>query len=280
MATASTRALVLTGGGTAGGAWMAGLVDTLRAKGCDLAEADLIVGTSAGARTGAQLATGTLADVTARYRRAGFPLVQLPALLRGYPAAVRSAIAGASSRQEAARRIANLPPLGSVLVPAAERRHEVSAQLPIQDWPARKLVLAAVDAESGGRVTFDANSGVALLDAVMASGNVPGIHALVEIGGRRYADGGVHSAYNVDLAAGHDLVVVIGPIRADPEARAELDAQIAALGTAIVHVITADDASFAAIGANTGHQWPAAIEAGAVQAGREIGKLQEIWPPA
>ena len=56
----TARALVLSGGGTAGGAWMLGLIHGLREEGVDLGDADLIVGTSAGARTGAQLAAGIL----------------------------------------------------------------------------------------------------------------------------------------------------------------------------------------------------------------------------
>ena len=47
------RAVVLSGGGTAGGAWMLGFIDGLREEGVDLTNADLIVGTSAGARAGA-----------------------------------------------------------------------------------------------------------------------------------------------------------------------------------------------------------------------------------
>ena len=59
----TTRALVLGGGGTVGTAWTAGLVSGLRREGVDLAEADLIVGTSAGAIVGTMLATGQDLDL-------------------------------------------------------------------------------------------------------------------------------------------------------------------------------------------------------------------------
>src|SRR5256885_15444383 len=49
-----TRALVLSGGGPGGAAWMLGFIDGLRRDGVDLGEADLVVGTSAGAPPGAQ----------------------------------------------------------------------------------------------------------------------------------------------------------------------------------------------------------------------------------
>src|SRR5919199_1718799 len=50
------RALVLGGGGITGIAWELGLLAGLRRLGTDLGDADLIVGTSAGAYVGAVLA--------------------------------------------------------------------------------------------------------------------------------------------------------------------------------------------------------------------------------
>lgn len=52
------RSVVLGGGGVPGSAWMAGLAAELRRRGIDLASADSIVGTSAGAIVGAALITG------------------------------------------------------------------------------------------------------------------------------------------------------------------------------------------------------------------------------
>src|SRR5688572_17337790 len=56
------RALVLGGGGITGVAWELGVLSGLREHGVDLTDADLIVGTSAGAVVGAQLATGVDPD--------------------------------------------------------------------------------------------------------------------------------------------------------------------------------------------------------------------------
>jgi NTE family protein len=61
--TNTTRALVLGGGAIAGLAWMAGLASGLRRERVDLADADLIVGTSAGAIVGTMLATGQDLDL-------------------------------------------------------------------------------------------------------------------------------------------------------------------------------------------------------------------------
>src|ERR1700691_3336464 len=51
-------ALVLSGGGRSGSAWQTGLLKGLREGGVTLTAADLIVGTSAGAVVGAQIASG------------------------------------------------------------------------------------------------------------------------------------------------------------------------------------------------------------------------------
>jgi NTE family protein len=58
----ATRALVLGGGGVTGVAWEIGLLAGLDARGVQLSHADLVVGTSAGAVVGAQLAWETSLD--------------------------------------------------------------------------------------------------------------------------------------------------------------------------------------------------------------------------
>ena len=265
------RALVLSGGGTAGGAWMLGMVDALRSEGVDLPDADLIVGTSAGARVGAALATGVLGEVIEMYRRSEVPPIELPAgAFEEFVATSMRIVAEAAGRDQAARRIANLEPLGPRLASDADRRRMIAAHLPVQEWP-EGLAITAVDAESGGRAVFDRDSGLGLLDAVTASGTLPGIFPLVTIDGRRYADGGVHSLYNADLAAGHDVVTVLSPMSLNPYLRGLLDSEVGALGEATVRVIVADDASLAAIGPNPGsaETAPAALEAGAAQ-GRAV----------
>jgi NTE family protein len=52
------RALVLGGGGPVGIAWEVGLLAGLLEAGCDLRDADYVLGTSAGSFVGSQLAAG------------------------------------------------------------------------------------------------------------------------------------------------------------------------------------------------------------------------------
>jgi NTE family protein len=277
--TAPSRALVLSGAGNAGAAWLAGIVSALQQQGADLGDADLIVGTSGGARVGAQIATGALDRAVEMYRRSDVPAVKVFATLPQFVAASMGIVAEAPDEQEAARRIAALGPLGARLASGDERRRTVAAQLPVRQWPSRRLLVAAVDAESGARVAFDAHSGADLVDAVTASGALPGIYPLVTVNGRQYADGAAHSLYSADLAAGHDVVLVLTPVPLNDYLRARLDAEVKALGPATVHVVTADERSLAAIGpdALSVGTAQAALEAGMSQARQEIAALQEIW---
>jgi NTE family protein len=277
--TTPSKALVLSGGGAGGAAWMAGFISALHAQGTDLGDADLIVGTSAGARVGTQLATGVLGQAVGMHRRGGIPAVRQYATLPQWIAASMRIIAQVSDEQEAARRIAAMGPLGERLASGAERHRQVTALLPVRQWPAQRLLIAAVDAVSGARVAFGADSGAALTDAVEASCALPGIYPLVTINGRRYADGGAYSLYSADLAAGHDVVMVLTPVPLNDYLQAKLDAEIRALGPAAVHVVTADEQSLAAIGpdANSNDTAQAALDVGAAQALREIAALHAIW---
>src|SRR5437867_3030897 len=93
MSAITSKAVVLSGGGFAGAAWMLGLIDALSSRGVDLGDADLIVGTSAGARTGAQLATGTVSAAVELHRRAALPQNQAPVKLEEFVAASMRIIA-------------------------------------------------------------------------------------------------------------------------------------------------------------------------------------------
>src|SRR5260370_22941745 len=56
---AGERALVLGGGGSAGNAWLIGVIAGLFDAGLDVTEADLIIGTSAGSTAAAQISSAT-----------------------------------------------------------------------------------------------------------------------------------------------------------------------------------------------------------------------------
>jgi NTE family protein len=207
-----TTAVVLGGGGLAGIAWQLGLVAGFRRHGIDLAAADRVVGTSAGSVVGAQITAGAdLEAVVARFMADDRP--ELPAA--SYDVSQRrrqleELTAGASDDTEVAIRIARMA-LAADTVPAERRRRVVASRLPSTEWP-RRLLITAVDADSGERVVFDSTSRVDLVDAVTASCAVPGIWPVHPIGARRYIDGGSISLTNADLSTGCTLVIVLTPL--------------------------------------------------------------------
>ena len=74
----------------------------------------------------------------------------------------------------------------------------------------------AVDYQTGRRVAFGRTGAppARLPDAVAASCAIPGFFRAVDIAGRRYVDGGLTSASNLDVLAGEglDLVIALNPM--------------------------------------------------------------------
>jgi NTE family protein len=70
------------------------------------------------------------------------------------------------------------------------------------EWPTRAFTCTAVDTADGTFVVWNNESRVPLAHAVASSCAVPGIFPPITINGRRYMDGGMRSATNIDLARG------------------------------------------------------------------------------
>ncbi|PNE37608.1 patatin-like phospholipase family protein [Streptomyces noursei] len=205
-------ALVLGGGGLTGIGWEVGMLVGLAEAGVDLGGADVVIGTSAGSIVGAQL-TSRLHPLEELYAHQLAAPDGRPVDRMGPAMFARFATIALRSRNAVSfgARMGRLA-LTAHTVPEAAHRRGIARTLGVHDWPARRLMVTAVDAVTGARTAFDATSGVPLLDAVSASCAVPGVYPPVTIDGKRWVDGGVHSSANVDLAAGYDRVVVIAPI--------------------------------------------------------------------
>ncbi|MEU4367624.1 patatin-like phospholipase family protein [Micromonospora chersina] len=268
-----TNALVLAGGGVAGIAWELGVLRGLADADPTLADrilaADLIVGTSAGSSVAAQITSGVpLDDLYAAQLRPETAEIEVDVDTEKLFADYAAVLTGATGPEDARRRIGGIA-LAAQTVDPAVRLAAIDARLPVKQWPDRRVLLPAVDAESGDEVIFTRESGVTLRDAVAASCAVPGIWPPVTIGDRRYVDGGVRSMTNADLAAGADRVLIIQPTLAGtPQPWGDLDAEIAALAPASVHVISADQASVDAFGTNALSPATRAVSA---RAGRAVG---------
>ena len=275
-------ALVLGGGGITGIAWEIGVLAGLAEAGTDLSGADLVVGTSAGSVVGAQLACG--AELEAMYARQLEPATAEKAARLNRATLAQFGWAMLRSRGkdvEFRRRIGALALAAEKAgaTPSEQERLDViGSRLVSAEWPSRRLVITAVDAETGEFHAFDRDSGVPLVQAVAASCAVPGVYPPCTIGGRRYVDGGMRSAANADLAHDYDRLVVLAPIPRGVGPMASVDAQVTGMVSRVA-VVSPDQDSKVAIGKNVldpAARAPSA-EAGRRQAAAVAARVAEVW---
>ena len=286
----TTRAIVLGGGGTAGIAWESGLLSALLDAGADLGAADLVVGTSAGSSVAVRLRAGTLGtdSLRAELSRDGGDDAQ-PASGSAAPPfnpetfmqMMGEAAQGAQDEQDGRARIGARAASSTAAMSEEDWLARIGHALP-QDWPEGRLAITAVDTADGEFTVFDADSGVALVQAVAASCTVPLVFPLVHIDGRAYMDGGMRSATNADLAAGYDKVLVLScnpepPTSPFGPTLEQSLRQIEETGSAL-HV-TADGASHAAFGTNPldpASRIPS-FEAGLAQGRLLADRVRQFW---
>lgn len=280
------RALVLAGGGYVASSWEIGLVTGMADAGLDVRNADLFVGTSAGARVALDLASGQpLEDFYQRRAGPDGPRLESPpridwARLRTDLDMVKQVGGGPS---EILRRYGALA-LASAAGTGSDRRPIVAAQLPVQDWPEQRILIPAVNAETGERRAFDRESGIDVVDAIIATTASFGSPPML-FDGHHYIDGGYHSGDNADLATGFERVLILS-LRAPPEAMrlVSLESSVEALRSAgaIVEVIHPDEATMAALVATGGQMNPAsgrpAAVAGRLQGQRALSeRITSLW---
>ena len=204
-----SRAVVLGAGGPVGRAWQSGLVAGLIEREIDLGDASLIIGTSAGAVVGAQLAL-----------KQGFGAPpKIAAAIASAPPPVHSD--GMADLGAAMARAAQSPEpeliraeIGKMALSAQTISEEASVSRSMfapfvgQPWP-NQFRATTVNARTGKLQVWDASSGAPLERALAASTAVPGIWPPITINGERYIDGGVRSMLNADLAIGSDIVIAV-----------------------------------------------------------------------
>ena len=243
------RAFVLAGGGATGIAWEAGIVIGLRDGGIDVRDADTMIGTSAGSMVAAHLRVGTDEGNAFARIQEGAPLASYGRL--GPSDAARYLRAQLNLDKRSGRALVGQSALTARTTTEEDWLQAIGLGLVGKPWPAGRLFVTAVDAQTGTSVVFDNTSGVPLERAVAASCAVPGVFPAVEVGGRRYVDGGLRSIANADLAAGHRRVLVLSPY---PIASHLRDLPLVQLRTlkprARTHLVVPDARDLWAMGAN------------------------------
>jgi NTE family protein len=232
--------LVLGAGGVLGAAWMTGALASLQDRlPHAAAEADLIVGTSAGSVLAAALRCGASFEEMAAWQRGDAPGIlgesavlaardsPLPPLPRLRLGSLPLAAAGLLKPHR-------VPPwVGAFAwIPQGRGRHAAVRSLVTElhtrhhrhlgrdetppGWADGRTWIAAVDYDSGQRVLFGREGApqAPLADAVVASCSVPGWYEPAKIGGRRYVDGGVRSLTSLGALRDTDVddIYVLAPL--------------------------------------------------------------------
>jgi NTE family protein len=232
--------LVLGAGGVVGASWLIGALEALSDEtGFEPADAEVVVGTSAGSVIGALSASGASPAQMAAYVGGGtldgvaeaedraeslseaveasvFRLQR--ALPRVGPGSWRMALSTLRhpTRHPPAAVLSGWLPRGFV---STAPLSSVVERVTGGHWPSGEegpeLWTVAADYASARRVAFGSAGAppARLADAVAASCAIPGFYHPVTIGGRRYVDGGICSTSNVDLLCGRglDLVIALNP---------------------------------------------------------------------
>jgi NTE family protein len=288
------RALVLSGGGHVGIGWEVGVLAGLAQAGADACQADFILGTSAGAVVGAQIADGTdpaeLAAVLRREDRG--PSGAVPDL-SGFFAKILQASTGARPATEIYAE------MGADALKAKTMSEETCIAMVGQmfgvasndAWPQRDFACTAFNAENGEFQVWNRDSGVGLARAVASSCVMPGVFPPITLGGGRYFEGGLQSRTSAHLAAGYERVLIIAlrvseaasalnhQVSAHYTAQTEIEVETLRSGGAMTLMITPDALSLAAFGPNL---MDASRRAGAVDEGVRQGRGQarlvaEFW---
>ena len=202
-----SRSLVLGAGGPVGRAWQLGLLAQLVSRGWTFAQADLILGTSAGAVVGCRLAArlelgSVLRPVEPSPSRS--PEALSPELARLLQASVQAA---RSSRPEPYYQDVGRMALGAETMSESASIHRLGLPSGLS-WP-QNFRAIAVNAGTGVPVQWSRDSGVDLVRAVASSAALPSVAPAITIDGQHYMDGGVRSMLNADLATGHQVVTVL-----------------------------------------------------------------------
>lgn len=229
-------AVVFSAGGAKGDPWHSGVVGALAEHtSWDSGDAELLVGTSAGAFTATALRAGLrAADLEARH--VGDPIsdegqaiidrivtpYDEPELDRNWsPSSPKMTLQAMWPpwKADPVRAAFGLLPRGTRSGEAITQR--IDELLP-GGWPDRPTWVVAVRTADGKRVVFgrDDIKGTPG-QATRASAAIPAVYAPIQIGPREYIDGAVHSSTNADLVSmlGFDLVIVSSVKTAVPEAR-------------------------------------------------------------
>lgn len=210
-----TTAIVFGGGGVSGIAWLIGVLAGLVRSGLTVQADCKLIGTSAGSVVGAQFAHGLSPEFLLTRQLSSCVSEKEP--FRQYSQHAADAknqvlVHKVAGDLDAARKRIGAFARRSETPDLEQRRLQIESRLAHHDWPSRPLSLTAVNTITGQRVVLDKQSGLKLVEAVMASCAVPGVWPPVPFAETELMDGGIWSMTNADLGDGYDHILILAPL--------------------------------------------------------------------
>ena len=223
----TTIGLVLSAGGFSGAAHHSGVLDALSSvTGWDSRTSDVVVGTSAGSLIAVSLRAGISPHDLACYYTDDTMTPEGQKIIDRVTTSLKVPEPGFSGNSKIPSKpslvlkeifLGGRPrPMVAVtgIIPEGQfdgsSFAERTSQIHPDPWPEKPTWLCALDLDSGKRVVFGRDDvKVDVGTAVQASSAIPGRFIPVNLNGRRYIDGGVHSLTNADLLAPLQLDLVI-----------------------------------------------------------------------
>jgi NTE family protein len=208
-------AVSLGGGGVFFVAWQVSYLHEMAQRGIDLAGADRVVGTSAGALVAALLEARRLGrfhrelTVLAKAQRLLAALASTGDLHPSQTRALNLFRDAADADPDTIAAIGHAALAAQTPAPVVMARN-IALILASRRWPSPALHITCADTFSGQRCVITESARVGIARAVAASSAVPGLFSPQPIGDRRCMDGGVSgSGTHLDLLAGSQRVVVL-----------------------------------------------------------------------
>lgn len=209
----SKVALALSGGGHYGIAFHIGYLKGLFDKGLDLRTVDYIIGTSAGSQVSTTISS--MIDWDTIWQEQIIEKVnettpisdkEMGELFQAFDQLAKESKSTKAWVDGMGEISKNTQPNVSLDARRDMIRHRLGS-VPLE-WN-DKLNIVATELETSERKVFDAQSGVALIDALAASSALQGIWQPIPISGYHYYDGGSYSMENPDVVDDVDKVIVI-----------------------------------------------------------------------
>ena len=279
------KSIVLAGGGVTGIAWEVGVIAGLVEKGFIISKDCQLIGTSAGSAVSAEIANGVPIKTLFAKQTSDSATDEIyqPYSQREVDIKNQELFHKVEGDLHKARLRIGRFALKAQTPSLEARRAIIRSRLTHESWPDHPLLLTAMDVNSAEAFSLDDNSGLSLVDAVMASCAVPGVWPTVPFGEKNLMDGGLRSMTNADLALGSQHVLILSPLgfSENNPVSGHLKAEVERLekNKTHVHVITPDSNSLPAIGDNV---LDPAMRKPSAMAGLEQGKaiaatLNSIW---